>query len=433
MKYEAPSKDLFVRNRRNFIAQMVPGTFAVFFSNDMIPTNADGHYRFDQNSNMYYLSGIDQEKSILVLFPDAPREEWKEMLFMLQTNEEIQIWEGWKYSISEARNASGVQTVKYLEDFKRTLRAMISHANGIYIDANEHERNALVTRSQGTRFAARIREEFPAHRLHRSAPILESLRSVKSDEEVDQIRTACGITEKAFRRVLDFVKPGVYEYEIEAEIIHEFLRNRATGHAYDPIIASGRNACVLHYVQNNAECKDGDVLLMDFGSEYGNYSSDLSRSIPVNGRFSDRQKAVYDAVLRVMKGATQMLVPGTLLEEYHTEVGNLMEKELLDLGLLTPTDIQLQDSAWPAYKKYFMHGTSHSIGLDTHDTLNRYEPMKAGNVFTCEPGIYILEENLGIRIENDILITDNGPIDLMKTIPIEAEEIEEHMNAAVRA
>lgn len=428
MKYNAPTKALFSGNRARFAAAMQPRHAAVFFSNEVLTVNADAHYRFSQNSNMYYLSGLDQEECILFLFPDAPKPEWKEVLFIRKTNETIQIWEGWKYSIEEAREASGIRAIRYVEEFEGFIRTVISHTQGFYLDFNEHERNGHAHAGPAHEFAQRLSGLYPGHGVLRAAPILERLRSIKSEEEIRQMREAISITEKAFRRILGYVKPGVMEYEIEAEIMHEFLRNRATGEAYGSIIASGRNACVLHYVLNNAPCKEGDVLLMDFGAEYGNYSADLSRSIPVSGRFSQRQKAVYNAVLRVMKAATQMLRPGTLLEEYHREVGRIMESELLGLGLLTKTDIENQNPDWPAYKKYFMHGTSHFLGLDTHDVGNRYEPMQPGMVFTCEPGIYILEENLGIRLENDILLTPDGNIDLMASIPLEADEIEDLMN-----
>lgn len=424
MKYTSLPASFFQHNRAAFMAQMKPNSMAIFHSNEMVLTNADGAYRFTQNSNMYYLSGLDQEEIYLVLFPDAPNPDWKEMLFIRETNETIAIWEGWKYSKQEARAASNVQNVYFYKDFDAFFYRMMSHCEGVYVDINEHERNAIPSQGPGYKVINRLRNEFPAHAIHKAATILQDLRAVKAPEEVAQMQVAMDITEKALRRVLNFVKPGVNECEVEAEIQHEFLRNRATGPAYDSIIASGRNACVLHYVQNEATCNDGDLLLMDFGAEYGNYSADLTRTIPVNGVFTARQKDVYNACLRVFKGAKNMLRVGTLLEEYHKEVGKMMEKELLGLGLITEKDIENQDPAWPAYKKYFMHGTSHFLGLDTHDVGNRYKPFKAGMVFTCEPGIYILEENMGIRIENDILITDGDPIDLMANIPIEVEEIE---------
>ncbi|MEM9722524.1 MAG: aminopeptidase P N-terminal domain-containing protein [Bacteroidota bacterium] len=424
MKYTTLPSSFFQKNRQKFAAQMKPNTIAIFHSNDLVADNADSHYRFSQNSNMYYLSGLDQEEIFLVLFPDAPNEKWKEMLFIRETNAHIQVWEGWKYSKEEAREASGVENVHFYGAFDDMIRRMASHFDGIYIDVNEHERNSLTTLSSGHRLARKFREEFPAHQIYRSAPICEALRSVKEDEELVPLREAVQITEKAFRRVLSFVQPGVYEYEIEAEIAHEFLRNRATGNAYDPIIASGGNACVLHYTENKDQCKDGDLILMDFGAEYGNYSADLTRTIPVNGVYSPRQKAVYNAVLSVMRQATALLVPGTLIEDYHKEVGKIMEGELLGLGLIIKKDVEEQEEDSPVYRKYFMHGTSHFLGLDTHDVGNRYEPIKAGMVFTCEPGIYIPDEGFGVRIENDILVTDNGPVDLMESIPIEVEEIE---------
>lgn len=428
MKYTAIPSHFFQNNRANFAAKMKPNTIAIFHSNEAILTNADGAYTFQQNSNMYYLSGIDQEEVYLVLFPDAPNPDWKEMLFIRETNEHIQIWEGWKYSKEEARAASGVEKVHYYKDLDAFIYRMISHCEGVYVDINEHERNAIPAQGPGQAIAKRIRKEFPAHHIHRAYPILQDLRAIKAEPELVQLQTAIDITERALRRVLNFVKPGVYEYEVEAEIQHEFLRNRATGPAYGSIIASGRNACVLHYVENSRECKAGDLLLMDFGAEYGNYSADLTRTIPVSGKFTKRQKDVYNAVLRVMKASTDMLKVGNLLEEYHKNVGELMTEELLKLKLISKKDVADQNPDWPAYKKYFMHGTSHFLGLDTHDVGNRYAPFQAGMVFTCEPGIYILEENMGIRIENNILITPDGNIDMMRNIPREVEEIEDLMN-----
>jgi Xaa-Pro aminopeptidase len=424
MKYQAPSKDLFIRNRKRFAAQMQPNTVAVFHSNDLVNDNADSYYRFVQNSNMYYLSGLDQEEVVLVLFPDAPLEEWKEMLFIRKTSEQIQIWEGWKYSKEEATEASGIEHIHYYGEFDPFFRKMSAHFDGIYLDLNEHEKSPPGTFTAGHRLATEIARKYPLHRLLRAAPILTDLRVIKGPEELEQMKTAIAITEKAFLRVGRFVRPGVYEYEVEAEVMHAFLRNRATGPAYESIIASGRNACVLHYIANNAVCADGDLLLMDFGAEYGNYSADLTRTIPVNGRFNRRQRAVYDACLRVFKQAREMLVPGRKLDEFNEAVGLIMEEELLGLGLIGKEDVAKQDPDWPAYKRYFMHGTSHHLGLDTHDVNNRYAEFKAGMIFTCEPGIYILEEEIGVRIENDILITEKGPVDLMASIPIEADEIE---------
>ncbi|RMG19799.1 MAG: M24 family metallopeptidase [Bacteroidetes bacterium] len=429
MKYIAPPKAFFARNRRAFAAQMRPNTIALFHSNELLSNNADGHYRFVQDSNMYYLSGIDQEEVLLMLFPDAPREEWKEVLFIRKTSKDIQIWEGWKYSKEEARAASGVESVFYYEQFDSILYQVISLVEGIYLDINEQARSRRFTQTAAHRLAQRFRAEFPTHQLLRAAPIVRRQRMLKQPEELIQISKACEITEQAFRRVLKFVQPGVKEYEVEAEIVHEFLRNGATGPAFDTIIASGKNACVLHYVQNHASCKEGEVLLMDFGAEYGHYSADMTRSIPVSGRFSPRQKAVYEAVLRVLRQATQKLLPGTSLEDYQQEVGLLMQEELLLLGLLKQEDIQKAKKNEKPWKKYFMHGTSHHLGLDTHDNADRYLPLQPGMVLTVEPGIYIPEEGLGIRLENDVLVTEDGPKNLMENIPIEVEEIEALMHA----
>ncbi len=424
MRYTPPSKALFIRNRESFVRQMLPRTVALFHANDIFSLNADANYRFAQDSNLYYLTGIDQEEVALLLFPDAPLPQWREVLFVRETNAHIQVWEGWKYSKQEAREASGIGTVMYYPELNDFLRRMASHFDGAYIDINEHERNSLTTRRAGHRLAEKLRSEFPAHQIYRAAPILEALRAVKQPEEIVQMKEAMSITEKALRRVLAFTRPGVKEYEVEAEVLHEFVRNGASGPAYDSIIASGPNACVLHYVQNDTVCEDGHLLLMDFGARYGNYCADLTRTIPVNGKFSPRQRDVYEAVLRVMKQATNMLRPGNLLETYHQEVGKLMEAELIGLGLITQEEVDNQNPEWPAYKKYFMHGTSHFLGLDVHDVGNRYAPFREGMVFTCEPGIYIPEEGIGIRLENNILITAGNPIDLMASIPLEADDIE---------
>lgn len=428
MRYTPPPASFFADNRKNFMARMAPGSAAVFFSNDIVPDNADMHYKFVQNSNMYYLTGIDQEEAILFLFPDAPSHRFQEVLFTKKTNEHIQVWEGWKYSKEEAGEASGIAQVKWLEEFDQTFRRLVSHFDSVYMDFNEHDRNSLWYNNANYRFANRLQREYPAHQIRRASPILEELRMIKSEPELEQMKRAIEITGDAFRRVLRRVQPGYMEYEVEAEILHEFIRRGATGPAYTSIVASGANACVLHYTQNNTAMRDGDLLLMDFGAEYGNYSADLSRTIPVNGRFNERQRQVYDAVLRVQRACIEMLRPSDLtLDEYHTEVGRIMEAELIELELLTRDEVEQQSPEAPAYKKYFMHGTSHHIGLDTHDLGGRYTPFRAGMVFTCEPGIYIPEEGFGIRLENDILITEDGPEDLMADIPIEADEIEELM------
>lgn len=428
-RYQVLPASFFAENRQRFQACMKSQTAAVFFSNDLLPLNSDEHHRFWQNSNFYYLAGLDQEKCILLLFPDAPASEYRELLFILKTNEQIQVWEGWKYSIEEAQQASGIQSVRFVDEWDDVLHFLISHIDGFYLDFNEHDRNRLHYPTAAHRFAERLRNLFPAHALYRANPILQNLRSIKSAPEIEQIKRACQITEQAFRRILPFVRPGVWEYEIEAEIIHEFIRSGSSGHAYEPIVASGANACVLHYNQNASVCQDGDLILFDFGCQYGNYSSDLSRTIPVNGRFTERQRQVYDAVLRIHRACVQLLAPShRCIESYHREVGKIVESELIGLGLLDRVDVEHQDPTRPLYKKYFMHGTSHHLGLDTHDIGSRFAPFQAGMVLTCEPGIYIPAEKIGIRIENDILITENGPVDLMATIPIQAEEIETLMH-----
>ena len=428
MKYLPINNHLFIDNRARFVSIMKEGSLAVFNSNDIMPTNADGLMPFRQNNDLFYLSGIDQEESILVIFPAAKDEKHKEILFLKETSDEIAIWEGAKLTKEGASKVSGIQTVYWLSEFEDVFKELMEETNTVYLNSNEHLRAKVVVETRDARFTKWFEKTYPMHKIEKSAPLSEQLRAVKSETEVELIRFACNITARGFRRILEFIKPGVMEYEIEAEILHEFLCNRSSGHAYSPIIASGFNACVLHYIDNNQKCEDGDVILMDFGAEYANYASDMTRSLPVNGKFTKRQRAVYEAVLSVMKSATQLLVPGTILKEYHVEVGLLMEKELVDLGLITMEDIKSQDEEMPAYKKYFMHGTSHFLGLDVHDVGDWEKPIEAGNVFTCEPGIYIREENLGIRLENDILVTEKGPIDLMGDIPIEPDEIEALMS-----
>jgi Xaa-Pro aminopeptidase len=416
-------------NRKNFCKNLHPKSIAIFNSNDIMPTNADGSMPFRQNSDLLYLSGIDQEESILVLFPDHPDEKMREILFLRETNEEIAIWEGHKYTKSEAIGISGIQNILWLSQFRATFNALMAEAEHVYLNTNEHTRRSLTeVETRDSRFITWCRERYPLHLYHRSAPILYELRMIKSDVEIHVLQKACNITESGFRRILPFVKPGIYEYEIEAELIHEFIRNRSRGFAYAPIIASGFNACVLHYIENKDACKDGDILLLDIGAEYANYNADLTRSIPVNGRYTQRQKDVYNAVLRVQRAAFSMLKPGNVIPEYHKEIGKLMESELLKLGLIDKTDIKNQDPDKPAYKKYFMHGTSHHLGLDVHDVGSMYRKFEEGMLFTVEPGIYIREENLGIRIENDVVITKDGIHDLMKNIPVETDEIEDLMN-----
>jgi Xaa-Pro aminopeptidase len=429
MKYKPINRNLFIKNREKFIALMKPNSLAVFNSNDIYPISADSTMPFEQHRDIFYLSGVDQEESILVLFPDCPKEKHREILFLKETNEHIAIWEGEKLTKEKAFETSGIKTVYWLQDMEKILFEIMTQCETIYINTNEHYRASVETETREDRFTKWLKEKYPAHVVAKSNPILQRLRSVKDQIELDLIQNACNITEKGFRRVLNFVKPNVWEYNIEAEFMHEFLNNRSKGFAYTPIIASGNNANVLHYVENNQQCKVGDLILMDVGAEYTNYSSDMTRTIPVSGRFTDRQKAVYTAVLSVKNEATKLLVPGTDWEAYHIEVGKLMSSELLDLGLLDKADVQNENKDWPAYKKYFMHGTSHHMGLDTHDYGILTEPMQANMVFTVEPGIYIPEEGFGIRLEDDVVIQAQGePFNLMKNIPIEIEEIENLMN-----
>jgi Xaa-Pro aminopeptidase len=363
------------------------------------------------------------------LFPDHPDEKFREVLFLKETSELIAIWEGEKLTKEQARQKTGIERIYWLSQYETIFRQIVFEADYVYLNTNEHTRNDSLTQTREARYIEKFKSKYPLHQLERLAPLMHYLRAFKQPQEIALLQRACDITRDGFLRVLNFVKPGVWENEIEAEFIHEFLRQRSKGFAYTPIIASGYNACVLHYIENERQCKAGDVLLLDVAAEYANYNADLTRSIPVSGRFSKRQREVYEAVLRVMKAATAMLVTGNLWDEYHIEVGKIMESELVGLGLISQTDIANQDPEWPAYKKYFMHGTSHFLGLDVHDVGNKYRRMAPGMVFTCEPGIYIREEGLGIRLENDILITENGNIDLMANIPIEAEEIEELMNS----
>ena len=427
MKYKPLSQDFYINNRQKLKEKLLPKSIAVFHSNDIMPTNADGTMRFRQNNDIFYLTGIDQEESILILCPDFPDPDLREILFVRETDEHIAIWEGHKYTQEEAIATSGIQNVQWLENFDSILNKLMALSENVYLNTNEHLRAAVIVETRDSRFIKTCKERYPLHHYHRVAPIMHGLRAVKEQEEINQMQIACDITEKGFRRILSFVRPGVTEYEIEAEFIHEFIRNRSKGFAYEPIIASGANACVLHYIENKEVCKDGDLILFDVGAEYGNYNADMSRTIPVNGRFSKRQKEVYNAVLRVQRGAMNILRPGTTIQDYHKEVGLMMQSELLGLGLIDQTDIKNQDPKTPAYKKYFMHGTSHHLGLDVHDVGTMYEPITPGMVFTVEPGIYIKEEGLGIRLENNIVILADGYFDLMRNIPIEADEIEELM------
>ncbi len=430
MKYSPIDSSLFTANRKNFIVKMKPNSLAVFNSNDIYPVSADSTMPFQQHRDIFYLSGIDQEESILVLFPNCPKENHREILFLKETNAHIAIWEGEKLTKEKAFETSGIKTVYWLQDMEKIMFELMTQCDTVYINTNEHYRANIETETREDRFTKWLLAKYPAHGVAKSAPILQRLRSVKNQIEIDLIQQACNITEKGFRRVLNFVKPSVWEYEIEAELMHEFLRNRSKGFAYTPIIASGNNANVLHYIENNKQCKAGDLVLLDVAAEYANYSSDMTRTIPVSGKFTNKQKAVYNAVLRVKNEATKLLIPGTIWADYHVEVGKIMTSELLGLGLLHKADVQNETPDWPAYKKYFLHGTSHHMGLDTHDYGILTDPMQANMVFTVEPGIYIPEEGFGLRLEDDVVIQSQGvPLNLMSSIPIEIEEIETLMNA----
>ncbi len=430
MKYNRIDKKLFIKNRQDFMDHMETSSLAVFNSNDIYPISADSTFPFQQHRDILFLSGVDQEESILVISPNATNAEHREVLFLRETNEHISIWEGEKLNKEAAFEVSGIKTVYWLQDFERIFNQMMSEVDNIYLNKNEHLRADTTVQTREDRFIEKVRNDYPTHQVKRSAPIMHQLRSIKNELEIELMQKACDITKSGIERILKFIKPDVWEYEIEAELIHEFIRRRSRGFAYTPIIASGHNACVLHYIENNAQCKDGEVILMDVGAEYANYASDLTRCFPVGGRFTKRQKDVYNAVLHVKNEAQKLLKPGITLPDYHIEVGKIMEGELLKLKLIDQTDIKNQDPKWPAYKKYFMHGTSHYIGLDTHDVGPWNEAIKPGMVFTCEPGIYIPDENLGVRLEDDLVVQDSGdPFNLMADIPIEADHIEELMNS----
>jgi len=429
MKYAQIDKQLFIANRAKLAAAMEPNSLAIFNSNDIYPTSADGTMPFKQHSDIFYLSGVDQEESILVLFPDCHDPAHREMLFLKETNATIALWEGEKLTKEAAFETAGIKTVYWLDMFETTMKKLMSEAEHVYLNTNEHWRANTEVETREDRFITKIKAEYPAHSYKRATPIMHRIRSVKEQQELDLMQHACNLTEKGVRRILQFIKPGVWEHEIEAELYHEFIRNRANGFAYQPIIGSGASACILHYIENNRECKDGDLILMDFGAEYANYDSDLTRTFPVNGRFTDRQRAIYDAVLRVKNEANNILQPGISLAEYHKEVGKLMTSELIGLKLISETDVKNENPDWPAYKKYFPHGTSHYIGLDTHDVGSWTAPIEENMVFTIEPGIYIPEEGIGIRLEDNYVIRAGGNFNMMANIPIEADEIETLMNA----
>ena len=430
MKYRPLSNSFYNNSRKAFMAELKPKSLAVFNSNDIYPVGADSTLPFEQHRDIFYLSGIDQEESILVLFPNAYEKKQREILFIRKTDEHIAIWEGAKLTKAQAKDISGIQTIFWLEDFEAVLQKLSTQCDTFYFNTNEHYRQSVETETREDRFIKWCKKQYPAHSNAKSNPILQKLRSIKADEEIEQLQTACDITEKGIRRLLSFLKPGIWEYELEAELVHEFLRNRSKGFAYEPIIASGINANILHYTQNNQQCKAGELVLLDVAAEYGNYSADLTRTIPVSGVFTKRQKEVYNSVLRVKNEATKLLIPGMIWKDFHLEVGKLMTSELQGLGLLDKADIQNENPESPAYKKYFMHGTAHHLGLNTHDYGLLHLPMEANMVFTVEPGIYIPHEGFGVRLEDDVVIQKSGaPTNLMKNIPIEVEDIESIMNS----
>ena len=428
MKYSQINPSLFINNRKLFSARLKENSIAIFNANDIMPTNSDGTMPFKQNSDLFWLTSVDQEESVLAIVKN--NNQVKEMLFLKETNEHIAIWEGAKLDKELAQKNSGVEKIYWLNQMDEILNIEIEKASNIYLNKNIHSRSTSEVQTRDDRFRKILIKNHPnkEKEIVEVAPIMHELRFIKSEIEIELMRNACNITEKGLRRILPIIKPGIMEYQIEAELMHEFLSNRSAGFAYQPIIGSGVDSCVLHYIDNNKMCKEGDVLLMDFGAEYANYASDLTRTVPVNGRFSKRQKNVYNAVHRVMKEATNMLRPGTDHKKMQQEVIKIMEEELIGLSLFDREDVKQQDPSNPMYKKYFMHGTSHSLGLDVHDVGDTGTPMQPGMVFTCEPGIYIREEGIGIRLENDVLVTSGNPDDLMKNIPIDYQEIESLMN-----
>ena len=426
MKYTRLPSAVFTKHRQRFMAKLKPNSIAVFNANDIYPISADSTLPFEQHRDLFYLTGIDQEETILILCPDAKDPKHREMVFVRETNAHIAVWEGHKLTKSEAAAVTGIEHVQWTTDFEASFLELAKQAENIYINTNEHYRAKVETQTREDRFIEWCKQQFPKKNYEKSNFILQGLRGVKDPEEIAHIQQACDITEKGFRRILGFVKPGVWEFEIEAEFSHEFLSNRSKGFAYTPIIASGANSNVLHYIENSQQCKAGELILMDVGAEYGNYASDMTRTIPVSGRFTPRQRAVYEAVLKVKDEATMLLIPGVLWKDYHVEVGKLMSSALVDLGLLAKKEVSYNTEA---YKKYFMHGTSHHLGLDTHDYGLLDEPMETNMVFTVEPGIYIPDEGFGIRLEDDVVVQATGtPVNLMTNIPIDPDEIEALMN-----
>ncbi|PQO25673.1 X-Pro aminopeptidase [Blastopirellula marina] len=432
MRHQALDSKLFIDNRAKLTSLLPKNSLAVVNANDVLPTNADGSLKLVPNADLFYLSGIEQEESILMLYPDAFEPKNREVLFLREPTELLQIWEGTKLTQERATEISGIPTVKWLKDFPLALRDAMLSADEVFLNSNEHRRAAVTVETRDERFVEQCKRDYPLHTYRRLAPLLHKLRAVKSDLEVDLIKKAIEITDKGFHRLLHFLKPGVTEFEIEAELIHEYTRNRGA-FAYTPIVASGKNACGLHYIDNDQVCQDGDLVLVDTGSNYGNYNSDLTRTVPVNGKFTKRQRDVYDAVLRVMRASIAGAVVGKAHRDWQHEAQLMMNDELLGLGLITKEQIAEHTREKPACKKYFMHGLGHPMGLDVHDVAPLDAPFAPGWVLTVEPGIYLPDEGFAVRLENDILITEDGPVDLMKDIPVEADHIESIMQEATAA
>ena len=424
MKHLPLDPKLFVQNRQRFVARMKKNAIAIIVSNSEIPVNGDAIYKFKQNSDLYWLTGITQEDSLVILFPDNPDPKYREVLVLVRPNELKEKWDGKRLRANEAREVSGIKTILWLDSLEALLQSWVHLADSIYLDSNENDRKASLLKTKEYLFIEDMRSRYPLHNFERAARIFKELRAIKTPAEIEVIQQAINITENAFRRVLKFARPGVMEYEIEAEIVHSFLSQRATGEAYGSIIAGGDRARTLHYVSNNQECRDGELILMDFGAEYGGYCADLTRTIPVNGKFTRRQKTVYNACLHLHDYAKSLLKPGISIVDYTDKVGEEATQQFLKIGLLKKSDVKNEDAENRAYRKFLYHGISHHLGIDVHDLGTRTEPIKPGMLFTVEPGIYIEEEQMGIRIENNIWITRNGNKDLMKNIPITAEEVE---------
>jgi Xaa-Pro aminopeptidase len=427
MKYLPLDPAIFINNRKRFIKELKPNSIAVFVSNDEWPSNGDAIHRFKQNSDLYWLSGIEQEDSMVLLFPDNTDKKYREVLVLVRPNELKEKWDGKRLHAAEATAISGIETVIWLDNIDAYLQSWVHLADNLYLDTNENDRKAAHARSAEYRFVDEMKAAYPLHNYHRAARIMKDLRGIKTKEEIVVVQKAIDITENTFRRLLKFIKPGVMEYEVEAEIFHSFLSQRATGEAYGSIIASGDRARTLHYISNNQECGDGELLLMDFGAEYGNYCADLTRTVPVNGKFTPRQKVVYNACLHLHNYAKSLLKPGISIVDYTDKVGEEATQQFIKIGLLSKADVKNEDKENRAYRKYLYHGISHHLGIDVHDLGTRTEPLKAGMLLTVEPGIYIEEEKMGVRIENNLWITKNGNIDLMKNIPITVDQIEKLM------